>query len=420
MYFDFVKELVLPGTNKPFEERESLWQTSKSIEENIRTQPNEAVKQIRDAITKLVQGLLKEDGVTQFPKHVPLYQWIEEYRMRCPFIRNKQGNALQQIRSEINPSGHPDPQFTIEKALKYASRYSRALARIFELNIPEIKMVDLPIGPYQILKKIEAKDFESVCGKYNYFAVSDKNKAKTYAYIRLFQKNEDNTKVFEERDADMQAFFSNMRGSKYIIKASEIETGPVCDIRYLAYEVHENTQRLSDIDLKQLSDDDVLEIVSQLAEGLSDLSTKKIHIHHRGIRPEFIFIDKDDEGYFARLGCFETAKIQVINKYMQTVSKAMLAKQPGNLFIHPNLIGVEDASSEDWERGDVYSLSCLFLYCLDHNNFMQGTKKIDSDEWRDYSNELVTTMEMIFNDPQLQFVPRMREFRDILRRAQDG
>ncbi len=413
MYFEFVKKLELPRLSREFKQRPNLWQTTKSIEENIRIQPNEAVKKVRDAMDILIKGLLKEDGYHDTQNFVPLKDLIDTYGKRCDFIQNKQVDSLQDLRRRVNGSAHPNPHYTIDDAFSCAKTLYDILGGIFELNLPEMMIEMLPIGQYRIVRKIKSEDFESVCGDYNYFAESDVQNAKTYVYIRLFNKNEKSSRVFDERDAAVQAFFRNMRGSKYIMKANEIPTGDTCNIRYLAYETHENTQRLSEIDVSDLSSLDVLEIISQIVQGLSELSSKSINIHHRGIRPECIFLDKDDEGYFAKLGCFETAKIQTADKNMKTVMAYMKETQKDNLFIHPVLRYADSANETDWERGDVYSLACLFLYCLDYENFTNGM--INPEVLLDYySDEFEEIAEMIFSG-QLPNVPLMKEFLEILR-----
>ena len=60
----------------------------------------------------------------------------------------------------------------------------------------------------------------------------------------------------------------------------------------------------------ELEPEVIVDIIYQVAKGLKALSSKKINIHHRGIRPSCIFVTKyDDNEYEAKLGCFETAKI---------------------------------------------------------------------------------------------------------------
>ncbi len=113
------------------------------------------------------------------------------------------------------------------------------------------------------------------------------------------------------------------------------------------------------------------------------------------------------------MGCFETAKIQTADKNMKTVMAYMKETQKDNLFIHPVLRYADSANETDWERGDVYSLACLFLYCLDYENFTNGM--INPEVLLDYySDEFEEIAEMIFSG-QLPNVPLMKEFLEILR-----
>ena len=201
-----------------------------------------------------------------------------------------------------------------------------------------------------------------------------------------------------------------MRSSNYIISGRPIQTIQPCDISYFAYDIRKDTTTLNRI--KDLSAYNTLDIVSQIVQGLLALSSKKINIHHRGIRPTCIFVNSFDDGYEAKLGCFETAKINVkvpeIDN-VRTVMPYMSDSQQNNVFVHPAINARDDISDKEWELGDVYSLVVVLLYCIDREAVLEGTMNISS-LYDCYSSEFVDQINDVLCSGSLDLVPSMKEF----------
>ena len=160
---------------------------------------------------------------------------------------------------------------------------------------------------------------------------------------------------------------------------------------------------------KDISAYDALDIISQITTGLKALSTKKINIHHRGIRPSCIFVNKYDDEYEAKIGCFETAKIEYKEREMRTVMSYMVDSQKENPFIHPELVGRVSATDEEWEKGDVYSLAAVLLNCLSPESIQQGN--MDCSVLTDYfSDSFFEKMLQILVEGDLEVVPNLGDF----------
>ena len=152
---------------------------------------------------------------------------------------------------------------------------------------------------------------------------------------------------------------------------------------------------------------------------MSALSTRKINIHHRGIRPSCIFVNKYDDEYEAKLGCFETAKIEYKEREMRTVMSYMVESQKNNPFIHPELVGVQTASDEEWEKGDVYSLATVLLYCLDKESVQLDS--VDSSVLLEhFSEEFYAKFTDILDSGSLETVPNLKEFLEILEEEKEN
>lgn len=414
MYFDFVKKLKIPGDNtRLFKHAQNLWKTCCSAEESVRTDPNQAVKYTRDAEDILVKGLLKEDGYMDIQDFVPLKSLIETYSTRCLFISDKCADELQELRKKVNGSAHANPHYTIEKAFRYVKELYGIIARIFGVNVPDLELEQLPIGKYSIIDRVKAAGYESVCGGYNYIGKNENRSINTYVYIRPFSgENERNRKVFNERDIEVQKFFKNMRGSLHVIRADEIPTISSCEMRYLAYEIQENTKTLNQIE-NTLSPKDLLEVIAQVAQGLSELASPKINIHHRGIRPTCIFVTEYIDGLDAKLGCFETAKIEYKEKTIETVYSYTKEAYGTSIFVHPQLRTMENVTGPQWEAGDVYALAAIILNSLDSEAFDEGN--IDYSILTEYfSDEFVAMMTRILVTGALEVIPPMKEFYEML------
>lgn len=427
MYFDFIKDVKMPNDKqRVFGAADTLYGLCCRAEKSARTNPDDAMISIRQALEVLVRGLLIESGRTQFTNQTSLSNMIDMYSKSCQFIRNKNIGKLHNLRMKANDIVHisynvegireytiKDIHATSKAACKHTIELYSTIAEIFGVDVPEIFPTDLPIGEYEIVKKIKSEDYESVEGKYNYIGRSVNSSIDIYAYIRPFSaKQNDTRKVFNERDLEVQNFFKNMRGSSHVMRGHEIRTTDSCEMRYLAYEIQKDTITLDQV-IGKINERELLDIISQIAMGLSELATKRINIHHRGIRPTCIFLNKYDDGYEAKLGCFETAKIEYKEKVMETVMAYMVESQKDSGFIHPEILEKSDVTSDEWEAGDVYALAATLLFCIDKDAVSNGFMDCSSlTEF--YSDSFVATMMTILNTGSLDVVPSMDDFYTLL------
>lgn len=439
MYFEYLIDVEMPNNKKGFSAAKELYEVCCEIEKNARISPDRTMIMIRQAEEILVKGMLIDGGYAKYfedyekkaqkaqgSKEPTLYSMINKCKEEN-LIEEENTSNLHKLRMDVNNIVHislnsqgkrkyaiENKHATIKDSCENTIKLYDILADIFKIKTQRISADDLPIGEYQIVRKIKAKKYEAVTGEYKYIGKISSSNIDTYAYIRPFSKKEDTArKVFDERDLEVQNFFKNMRGSRYIIRANEIHTSSECEVRYLAYDIRKNTKTLDQI-VNDLKPKDVLEIISQVACGLSELAASKINIHHRGIRPTCIFVNKFDDGYEAKLGCFETAKIEYTEKNIETVHEWMVKAQQENIFIHPKLLEMQEVTSGQWEAGDVYSLTKVLIFCVDKD--YDGNGEPDFYLLEEYfSDEFLEQIEEILvSGDTFDFIPSMSKFEQIL------
>lgn len=418
MFFDFLLNANFPNTHKKFTKAKELHNYCVTAEKSARTDPDKCFLNLGKAVEVLTKCLLEENGVDC--SNLTLENMIK----RCDYIKDKL--KFHEFRWDRNRVAHIERDGKKKKTFppitnacyKTVGLYTE-LCKIFHYHGPKLTADLLPIGDYEVINKVNANKFESIAGDFNYICKKSGSDIDAYAYVRPFNADENNCRnVFNERDLEVQNFFSNMRGSNYIIRGNAIHTTNICELRYLAYEIRQNTKTLDMLE-DELSAYDVLDIISQITEGLSALSTRKINIHHRGIRPSCIFVNKYDDEYEAKLGCFETAKIEYKEREMRTVMSYMVESQKNNPFIHPELVGVQSASDEEWEKGDVYSLAAVLLYCLDKESVQLGS--VDSSVLLDhFGDEFYTKLTDILDTGSLETVPLLKDFLEILEEEKEN
>ncbi|MDY6419820.1 MAG: serine/threonine-protein kinase [Succinivibrio dextrinosolvens] len=414
MYFDFLLNVTFPrNKNKIFTRAQELYEACCVAERNARVYPDQCLLNIGRACEILTKCILSEDGFDceRIDLSGLIYNLFES-----KYISYKDKEIFNRFRFCRNNVAHTETQRTelkfqpnLKNACECTVDLYKQLAKLFKARVPELNAEMLPIGDYEVIKTIKAHKFESVAGNFNYLCKKKGSDIDAFAYVRPFETNEDSSKnVFNERDLEVQNFFSNMRGSSYIIRGTEIpSSNNYCELRYLAYEIRENTKTLDMC--KDISAYDALDIISQITTGLKALSTKKINIHHRGIRPSCIFVNKYDDEYEAKIGCFETAKIEYKEREMRTVMSYMVDSQKENPFIHPELVGRVSATDEEWEKGDVYSLAAVLLNCLSPESIQQGN--MDCSVLTDYfSDSFFEKMLQILVEGDLEVVPNLGDF----------
>ncbi len=422
MYFDFLLDVDVPGNpGKRFGQdgtAQKLHESCCSAERNARINPDQCILNIRQSIEILTKALIIEDGGSIEMKS------LNDCIMECRWISKGVFHKLRKFSNRVVHNGNDSSinHSTVQQACENLFDLYRELVRLFHPKLQnKLNNIEyLPIGDYEVIKPVDAQKYEPVVGGKNFFCKKTGSDIDSYAYVRPFDSESNNaSEVFKHRDLEIQNFFANMRGSNSIIRGHEIgQKDSPCDIRYLAYEIQKDTKTLDMLERNSLPAKTVLEIISQITDGLMALSTKSINIHHRCIRPSCIFINKYEDDYEAKLGCFETAKIEYKERDMRTVMAYMAEAQKGNPFVHPELREKAQAEDIEWEKGDVYSLGAVLLFCIDQDTVLQGFMDY-SCLYDSYSEEFCEAMSDILKSNSLEQVSTLDEFSEILHQEID-
>ena len=80
---------------------------------------------------------------------------------------------------------------------------------------------------------------------------------------------------------------------------------------------------------------------------------------------------------------------------------------------------MQSASDEEWEKGDVYSLAAVLLYCLDKESVQLGS--VDSSVLLDhFGDEFYTKLTDILDTGSLETVPLLKDFLEILEEEKEN
>jgi len=427
MFFDFLNHVKMPNNRtREFGAWEKLHSMCCAAEMNARVDPDTCVINIRQALEILFSGLYFDAGYRHLPdtlsdimKNCKTIQglWGNDCSIN-PFysLKNKANEIVHISKEELGGRKYEirDRHADVAMACELTIMLYNSMIRLFKIDRNRVRKMDadlLPFGEYEVIRRIPKKRYESIEGNFKYFVKKENDNIATYAYIRPFLNTSEKT-VFSDRDMEVQHFFKNMRSANGIIVGDELRTSPYCNLKYLKYDLHENTKTLDEI-AKELNPYELLDILEQVANGLSRLASSKISIHHRGIRPTCIFVSRFEDGYEAKLGCFETAKIDYVETSIETVGNWVAQIHKNNVYTHPRLLDKPDHDNREWEAGDVYSLTIVLLSCLDPSIEKGGTAD-SSILYDDFSDDFVDAMEEVIRAASLTQMPSMRDFDDIL------
>lgn len=405
MYFEFVKDVKIKIGNREqnFGIRNDLYDLCKRVETNVRTYPNLSIISVRQVLELLVQGILLENGY-QFPADTKDSAYtLEKMISNCRdqhFIRREDAGKLHGLRKECNKYVHVginvkgerqyelrEESISVDTICGYVARLYNVLKSIFNYSGSCFQKEYLPIGEYEIERVIETGTEERAeyIGKYGNSGLVN------YAYIRVFTKVDDaeteSKRLFYERDGFAQRFINSMdQDAVHIISGSVLKTSDKCDKLYVIYQIKKNTLTLDTVSQK-FSEKIALDITLQITRGLCSLLQGNEKIHHRGIRPNHIFITPIGQSYNAKLGGFETAKIESASVAVGTVGQWAVERMSGNWFIPAEIRGkdIEGIQGVDWEKVDAYSMAALLAYCLDRSSVKET---IEEEVYDNFSDDL--------------------------------
>lgn len=434
MYFEFLKNVLLPGeNNKEFRAAMELYNYCRDAERNCRISPDNAIIAIRQALEVLVSGLLCEYGKKEFTREDSLCNMIGECKEVCgSIITGKTAKILHELRVNANNYVHVEKRInqaseyivkgrhaTVKDASEATLKLYICLTKIFGVEAKNIDVEDLPIGDYEILEKYEKQDYEAVTGKYKYLVEKKGSIVSSFAYIRPFSnvKGDENS-VFNERDIAIQDVFKSISQSDYVVNGEEISVSDYNDVRYIKYNAKKDTKTLDQI-VESLSVKETLSIIADVSRGLIEIMSGDVNVHHRSIRPTCIFVTREDNQWRGKIGCFETAKVEIESATIETVHTNMFKANKGSIFVHP-MLRDNEITNGDWERGDVYSLAMILMYCVSSKEVNEGN--IDySIVTESFSEEFSLIMINTLMTGSIDTVPTMKEFNNALNQEiEDG
>ncbi|PJI06848.1 MULTISPECIES: DUF4145 domain-containing protein [Clostridium] len=420
MYFDILQDV------KTYD-KDNLYKLCRDAEIASRVSPNESAINCRKAIEILAISVLADHKIFLNDMNKRLLKLDNligkiDYCFEKSFISSKAKDLLHSIRREANSIVHigtkKDGEYIIVKdasvgqATKLVKNLYEAASDIFmgKVKAKKLDIDELPISTCEVVKKIERKSFEASDGRYNYICMEKNNNKYNWYYVRCFKKD---SNAFKTRDnVIMDELWYGMHDSPRGIIRGEIEnTSRECEFYYIKYCIHENAVSLRDREKLNLSSKDALYIVIKLIEGLISIQNvvDDTKIHHRRIRPEYIFVLKKKTSYDVKLGCFETSKIIKEDEDVPTVNTELFDTSEFNAFapieIRQNLI--EDINEVDWEKVDVYSVGVLLIW-MNMGDF--STASLDTDILEDkYSDDYLDFLEGLYEN-SLAEKPSLEEF----------
>lgn len=412
MYFEFIKnaKIKIGNSRQDFSIRNDLYKKCQKVETYVCTYPDLSIVSVRQALEMLVQGILIDNRQStidnQTNQTYTLYEMIKNCKAKH-YIGYDEAQKLHELRIDSNKYVHVEIEengvrqyvlkeepISVDTICGYVQKLYDVLKSIFNYDGPVFRKEYLPIGNYEIERAIETDvaDRAEYIGKYENDGVVD------YAYIRVFAKIDDaqaeSKRIFYERDGFAQRFINSMdQDAVHIISGRVLETSDKCDKLYVIYTIKKNTVTLDSFS-QQFEKKDALDITLQITRGLLSLLQGGEKVHHRGIRPNHIFITPAGQGYNVKLGGFETAKIESASVVVGTVGEWAVERMGGNWFIPDEIRkkDMEEIQGIDWEKVDAYSMAALLAYCLD-NSSVKDT--IEEEVFDDFSDDLYNVLHNI-------------------------
>ncbi len=430
MYFDILKDVETYA-------KDDLYNYCIDAETASRVSPNESAINCRKAIEILVVSILadnkiKIDNITEKLLKLDNLEKKIEYCFDKHYIDSKAKDLLHQIRMTVNSIVHVNTKgsdkyvivkdATVDQSTKLVKRLYQAVANIFlKNNRPQkLEIDELPMKRCEVVRKIERKNFEASYGDFNYICKEKINNKYNWYYIRCFKKSPD---VFKERDnVIMDELWHGMHDSPQGILRGEIEnTSRECDLYYIKYCIDEKAVSLREREKLNISSKDALYIVVKLLEGLISIQNVvyDTKIHHRRIRPEYVFVLKNRVSYDVKLGCFETSKIIKEDESVPTVRKELFDMAEFNPFAPVEIRNnsIEDLDGVDWEKVDVYSVGVLLIW-MNMGNF--STVNLDNDILIDkYSDDYLDFLDEVY-DNSLMEKPSLEEFLEVSKKEMEN
>src|SRR5690606_25011138 len=106
----------------------------------------------------------------------------------------------------------------------------------------------------------------------------------------------------------------SMEDLNYIVKNHNVPVEADNELFFTCYELSESDINLIDINTKELSVQQRLNIISQIARGLYGMHTAVEAVFNRALTPSSIYLKKKKNGtYLVKIGNFEYSKLEDVN-----------------------------------------------------------------------------------------------------------
>ena len=393
-----------------FPNKAQLLKLCKMAEQNIMIDPYEAVTASRTALEVLCKGL-----VTQHHLSVPvgsdgrdnLFQ-LSQACVENGYIQND--NALQKVRRDANPVIHAATEPHIQLAKDVVRSLFLVMQQAFHVNEGRFDGNKIPIGEYEILRRVPKARNEVVMGDYNYFTRSEMNG--TY-YLQVYKKSYQNEaqQKLKGRTEDVHKIIKGEKKRRqYLLHTNILNTSEDSDRFYMVYEVHNDSILLSELD-RPLDAKNAIRIAFDLLGALQDMKRMGSGLHHRNIQPGCVIITPEDDEYQAALVNMETAKIEQADN---TVIGSIKDTFKDNIYLPREVRDYKDGQQIDWEKADVHSVAKILVYCLD-SKLVEADMEIDP-LYDLLPETVVIALNEIFGN-SLALSLSIREFKGILEEA---
>lgn len=274
---------------------------------------------------------------------------------------DKDIDLVRRRRNNIEYDNAKVKQHDIKRYEKVIDLIYHALLKKYQMPKREEKLNTdyFPIGEYEVLE-VKQKTIlgnsikEYQAQKMNSYGISQK------AIIREYSKPEEETLYTHEESSLMVRQNNLNEKAKHLMNVFLIPTKEQTLVSYVGYEITEEAQKLSEIELNNIKPKQKMKLILDVLAGLEELLTiPEPKINHRNINPNNIYVITTPKEITAKLANFEYCKINTSSENYQTAYEYIKKQYEENqefAYYYPQA-GIEHIKTcEDWEKLDIYSV----------------------------------------------------------------
>lgn len=338
---------------------------------------NDKIKGLRDEEFLRKAGYLKKGERLEDKPILPnlgqvtykLVKGVEEKGDYYDFIR-RFGNAC--AHPEVKPENVKISYANVIQSLKgfhtlFRNYYKARLSN----NMPQFDENLMPIGEYHVYHSYEPMDkLRSKCDReFLAYTLDSEGEKEFYAVIRLYNKS------------DLQTYFLQ-RNHKCFAEASKLSISSVPEgmtkMRVLtpidsqettfyvvSYVFNREPFELSDSILAGMTLKQRIKLCCRIANCMYNLHNLEVHIEHRMLNYESIFVCKFKDEWIPYVIKFDFAKIESQTVKQTVLLNAVDAKERIKenkiaKYLPPEWLNMQSPEKLNWAKVDIYSLGILF------------------------------------------------------------